>query len=57
MEQELSIHQFLRIYRSYIINTSKITAFTSHDIDVNTQEIPIGASCYSLFRTDKKVSI
>lgn len=44
MEQELSIHQFLRIHRSYIINTSKITAFTSHDIDVNTQEIPIGAS-------------
>ena len=44
MEQELSAYQFLRIHRSYIINTSKITAFSSNDIDVNTQEIPIGAS-------------
>lgn len=44
MEQELSEHQFLRIHRSYIINTSKITAFTSNDIDLNTNEIPIGVS-------------
>lgn len=44
MEKELAVYQFLRIHRSYIINTSKITAFSSHDIDVNTQEIPIGAS-------------
>ena len=44
MEQELSVHQFLRIHRSYIINTTKITAFSSNDIDVNNQEIPIGAS-------------
>ncbi len=44
MEQELSAYQFLRIHRSYIINTSKITAFSSNDIDVNSQEIPVGAS-------------
>ena len=44
MEQELSEYQFLRIHRSYIINTVKITAFSSHDIDVNDIEIPIGAS-------------
>lgn len=44
MELELSTYQFLRIHRSYIINTSKITAFSSNDIDVNSQEIPIGAS-------------
>jgi len=44
MEQELSAYHFLRIHRSYIINTSKITAFSSNDIDVNSQEIPIGAS-------------
>ena len=44
MEHELSAYHFLRIHRSYIINTSKITAFSSHDIDVNTQEVPIGAS-------------
>jgi len=44
MEQELSEYQFLRIHRSYIINTVKITAFSSHDIDVNDIEVPIGAS-------------
>lgn len=44
IEQELSTFQFLRIHRSYIINTSKVTAFSSNDIDVNSQEIPIGAS-------------
>jgi two-component system LytT family response regulator len=44
MEQELSAYQFLRIHRSYIINTAKITAFSSHDIDVNDIEVPIGAS-------------
>lgn len=35
---------FLRIHRSFIINTQKITAFTAHDIEVNGQEIPIGIS-------------
>ena len=44
MEQELATFHFLRVHRSYIINTSKITAFSSHDIDVNSQEVPIGAS-------------
>lgn len=44
IEQELLTFQFLRIHRSYIINTSKVTAFSSNDIDVNSQEIPIGAS-------------
>ncbi len=44
IEQELVAYNFLRVHRSYIINTSKITAFSSYDIDVNTHEIPIGAS-------------
>ncbi len=44
MEHELAAFQFLRIHRSYIINTSKITAFSSHDIEVNDIEVPIGAS-------------
>jgi len=35
---------FLRIHRSYIVNTSKITAFTAVDVEIATQEIPIGAS-------------
>ena len=44
IEQELMTYNFLRVHRSYIINTSKITAFSTHDIDVNNQEIPIGTS-------------
>lgn len=35
---------FLRIHRSYIVNTTKITAFTAVDVEIGTQEIPIGAS-------------
>ena len=33
---------FLRIHRSYIVNTQKITAFTSYDIEIGDIEIPIG---------------
>ena len=44
IEQELVAYNFLRVHRSYIINTSKITAFSSHDIEVSDVEIPIGAS-------------
>jgi len=35
---------FIRIHRSFIINTKKITAFTQHDIEINGEEIPIGIS-------------
>lgn len=35
---------FLRIHRSFIVNRFKITAFTSHDIEIGTKEIPIGGS-------------
>jgi two-component system LytT family response regulator len=33
---------FLRVHRSYIINTDKITAFTKSDIEIGRIEIPIG---------------
>ena len=35
---------FLRIHRSYIVNTAKITAFTKMDVEIGKIEIPIGAS-------------
>ncbi|MEM8929015.1 MAG: LytTR family DNA-binding domain-containing protein [Bacteroidota bacterium] len=35
---------FLRIHRSYIVNTLKITAFTKMDVELGQKEIPIGAS-------------
>lgn len=44
IEQELDEKQFLRIHRSFIINSSKITAFTINEIEINGIEIPIGAS-------------
>ena len=36
--------QFLRVHRSYIVNTAKITAFTAQDVEIGEKEIPIGAS-------------
>ena len=44
IEEELADKFFLRVHRSYIINTSKISAFTINDIEVNSVEIPIGIS-------------
>jgi DNA-binding LytR/AlgR family response regulator len=35
---------FLRIHRSYIVNTTKVTAFTALDVEIRDKEIPIGAS-------------
>lgn len=35
---------FMRIHRSFIVNLSKITAFTALDVEIEKQEIPIGNS-------------
>ena len=42
-EKKLPNH-FLRIHRSFIVNTDKITAFTAHDVEIEEREIPIGGS-------------
>ena len=34
--------RFLRIHRSFIVNTEKITAFTKQDVEIGNKEIPIG---------------
>ncbi|NAS13972.1 LytR/AlgR family response regulator transcription factor [Poritiphilus flavus] len=36
--------QFLRVHRSYIVNTTKISAFTAKDIEIGRTEVPIGDS-------------
>lgn len=36
--------KFLRIHRSFIVNTSKISAFTAKDVEIGAKEIPIGES-------------
>jgi len=35
---------FLRVHRSFIVNTRKVTAFTANDIEIGDREIPIGVS-------------
>lgn len=44
IDEDLNKDRFLRIHRSFIINSTKITAFTINEIEVNGIEIPIGAS-------------
>ncbi len=34
--------RFLRVHRSYIVNSTRITAFTRQDIEIGNIEIPIG---------------
>lgn len=35
---------FIRVHRSYVVNTQKITAFTGLDVEIGRTEIPIGSS-------------
>jgi len=35
-------NRFIRVHRSYIVNQNKVSAYTKHDIEINTFEIPIG---------------
>ncbi len=42
-EENLPSSNFLRIHRSFVVSISKISSFTSTDIEIdNTKEIPIG---------------
>lgn len=42
--ESLLPNTYLRIHRSFIINTSKITAYTNHDVEIGKLELPIGTS-------------
>lgn len=35
---------FLRVHRSFIVNTRKVSAYSTHDIEIQEHEIPIGIS-------------
>ena len=37
-------YQFKRIHRSFIVNTSQLSAFTARDVEIDDKEIPIGES-------------
>ncbi len=42
-EKRLPVN-FLRIHRSFIVNTDKVSAFTNNDVEIGVKEIPIGIS-------------
>ena len=48
LESQLPAGKFLRIHRSYIVNLSKVTAFTSLDVEIGKVELPIGRSYQGL---------
>lgn len=39
---------FLRVHRSYIVNTQKISAYTAKDVEIGDLEIPIGGTYKTL---------
>ncbi|MBB6501754.1 LytR/AlgR family response regulator transcription factor [Pedobacter cryoconitis] len=42
IEIELQNHRFLRVHRSFIVNTEKITSFSPSIVELGKKEIPIG---------------
>ena len=42
--EKLLNSEFIRVHRSFIIQTKKITAYTKNEIEINSVEIPIGIS-------------
>jgi len=42
LEAMLPQNNFVRIHRSFIVSVNKITAFTSHDVEIGKIELPIG---------------
>ena len=42
MENLLSGHRFLRVYRSYIVSLNKISGYSSTAVQLSATEIPIG---------------
>ncbi len=45
-------NRFVRIHRSYIVNSEKITAYTKNDVEIGVIEVPIGNS-YKTVIADK----
>lgn len=44
MEELLSKDNHVRVHRSFIVNKSKITAFTAAEVEIGGKQIPIGRS-------------
>ena len=50
VENMLPENLFLRIHRSFVVSTKKITAFTKKDVEIGKVELPIGKSYAEGFR-------
>jgi DNA-binding LytR/AlgR family response regulator len=44
LDKQLPPGMFLRCHRSYIVNLTRVTAYTSYDIEIGRAEIPIGGN-------------
>lgn len=49
VEGMLPGNQFLRIHRSFIVSSQKISAFTKTDVEIGRTELPIGKSYSGVF--------
>ena len=43
-EEQLDKSKFIRIHRSFIVSTEKISAYTATDVEINGEQVPIGRS-------------
>ena len=50
VENMLPQNSFLRIHRSFIVSTQKITAFTNNDVEIGKKELPVGRSYTDVFK-------
>ncbi len=50
VENMLPQRLFLRIHRSFIVSIKKVTAFSSHDVEIGKMELPIGKSYPDVFK-------
>ena len=55
MNEKLSQDNFIRVHRSYIVNTSKIKSVDNSTIAIGEKQIPIGASYKSGFMKTLKI--
>ena len=46
-------YRFIRIHRSYIVNSDKVTAYTANDVEIGQIEIPIGGNYKENFILNK----
>lgn len=49
-ESQLPVSQFTRVHKSFLVAISKITAYTSHDVEIGKIEIPVGRVYKEAFR-------